>query len=250
MYLSAVHEMTGEMAVSLSHVSAAEEDGETVAADVGHGRKARDPGGDFRPLWWFDRADYLGHLHRLSLRDRRSRFHAEISDDGLAAHADNALRGRARVIGWWKDGVLRGAAELALSHDGASAEGAFEVEEPFRGRGVGSALVGAALLWARNRGARRLLIHTSRRNVPMLKAAARYDAAFEFDLADAEGVIRAHAPTMFSHAQEALEVESALARLALRRSFAVFRRLAFGAPVACGFPSALIDRAGEAEPGV
>jgi GNAT superfamily N-acetyltransferase len=188
-------------------------------------------GGEFRPLWWFDRAEFAEHLRRLSPDDRRSRFHAEVSDDALQAHAADALRGRGRVIGWWKDGVLRGAAEVALSADGASAEGAFEVEEGFRGRGVGSALVGAALLWARNRGARRLLIHTARRNVPMLKAAARYDAAFEFDLSDAEGVIRTHSPTMSSHAEEALAVEVAWIRLMMRRSAEAARRLVFGAPL-------------------
>lgn len=207
-------------------------------------KRRGDPGGEFRPLWSFDAADYLAHLRRLSPEDRRSRFQAEVSDTALEDHVAEALRGRSRVIGWWHDSQLRGAAEVWLSKDGASAEGAFEVEERFRGRGVGSSLVGAALLWARNRGARRLVIHTSRRNVPMLRAAAHYDAAFEFDLSEVEGAIRAHAPTMLSHAEEALAIEAAFVRVVLRRSADLFQRLTLGSAVWRGVPSVKPQEAG------
>jgi GNAT superfamily N-acetyltransferase len=179
---------------------------------------AAGPGGVFRPLLTFDRDDYAAHLRRLSPEDRRSRFHAEASDDRIAAHAATALRGPGRVFGWFHDGVLRGAAEVALSRGGLSAEAAFEVEAPFRNRGVGSALLAATLLWARNRGARRLLVQTTRGNVPMMRAAIRQGATFAFDLSDAEGAIEAHAPTLRSHMDELLAVESAWMRWAAEQA--------------------------------
>jgi GNAT superfamily N-acetyltransferase len=175
-------------------------------------------GGVFRPLLAFDHHDYAAHLRRLSREDRRSRFHGDVTDAQLAAHAAKALRGPGRVLGWFDNGVLRAAAEVAMSRSGMSAEAAFEVEEGWRRRGVGGALVGAALLWARNRGARRIIIHTTRGNVPMLRAARRHGAAFEFDLADAEGAIEAHAPTLRSHFDELLAVEAAWARWAMERT--------------------------------
>lgn len=192
----------------------------------GSGPSREGPGGAFRPLLWFDADAYGAHLRRLDPADRRSRFHHAVSDAQIEAHARQALRGPGRVLGWFHDGVLRGAAEVALSRGGQSAEGAFEVEAPFRGRGVGSALVGAALLWSRNRGARRLLVHTTRGNVPMLRAARRHDAAFAFDLSEADGVIEAHAPTLRSHLDELLAVEAAWLGWARQHATARWRALA------------------------
>jgi GNAT superfamily N-acetyltransferase len=180
-----------------------------TGADAPAARRDGGPGGLFRPLLPFDRAAYAAHLRRLSPGDRRSRFHADLGDAAVERHAAKALAGPGRVMGWFEHGALRGAAEVALSRGGLSAEAAFEVEEAWRGRGVGTALVGAALLWARNRGARRLIVHTTRRNVPMLRAAQAHGAAFEFDLADAEGAIEAHAPDLRSHLAELLAIHAA-----------------------------------------
>lgn len=191
--------------------------------------RSASPGGAFGPVFPFERGEYLAHLRRLSPEDRRSRFHALVDDAALGRHAAQALSGRGRVIGWRSDDVLRAAAEVALAPGGETVESAFEVEEGFRGKGVGTALVGAALLWARNRGARRLIVHTTRRNVPMLRAARRHDAAFEFDLSDAEGVIAAHAPSLRSHMVEAAAVQAALRRAVLRRMRAA--GAAFWAPL-------------------
>ena len=158
--------------------------------------------GAFRALWTFDREAYLTHLKRLPVSDRVSRFQYPATDAQLEAHVDGFLKGGGHVIGWFVDGELRGASEVALLSDGESAEAAFEVEAPWRGRGIGTELVGRALLWARNRGARRLLIHTTRRNVAMLRAATQRGAMFEFDLAEADGVIEAPRPSWRSHLRE------------------------------------------------
>lgn len=163
----------------------------------------RDPGGAFRPLWPWEHALYAAHLLRLSPEDRRSRFLQPASDATIRAHAARALSGPGRVIGWFDGGALRAASEVSLSRDGRAAEAAFEVETAFRGRGVGGELVARALLWSRNRGARRVHIHTTRANLPMLRAATRRGARFEFDLTEAEGVIEAPRPDWPSHLREA-----------------------------------------------
>jgi GNAT superfamily N-acetyltransferase len=163
--------------------------------------KRKDPGA-YRALWAFDREAYLAHLKRLTPADRLSRFQYAATDEQLERHVDEFLKQGGHLIDWFIDGELRAAAEVALLGDGHAAEGAFEVESPWRGRGVGAELVGRALLWARNRGARQLLIHTTRRNTAMLSAAKQRGATFEFDLADADGIIEAPKASWTSHLRE------------------------------------------------
>jgi GNAT superfamily N-acetyltransferase len=168
--------------------------------------------GAFRALWSFDRDEFEAHLKRLSPEDRRSRFQYPATDEQIERHVEEFLHGGGHVIGWFCDGVLRAAAEVMIFPDGVQAEAAFEVEADWRGRGVGAALVARALLWARNRGVRRLLIHTTRRNTAMLKAAVRRGATFEFDLGEAEGVIETRGPSWRSLIREALFEEQGTVR--------------------------------------
>lgn len=180
--------------------------------------------GAYRALWTFDRDDYAAHLKRLSPEDRRSRFQYVASDAQIDDHVEKFLKGGGHVIGWFVDGELRGAAEVALLGDGSAAEAAFEIEPGWRGRGVGAELVIRALLWARNRGVKRLLIHTTRSNTAMLRAARRSGATFEFDLSDAEGIIETRRASWRSHLREAMFEEQGVVRWARA---ALLRRLGF-----------------------
>ena len=168
--------------------------------------------GAYRALWPFDRDDYAAHLKRLSPEDRRSRFQYPATDEQIERHVDEFVSGGGHLIGWFCDGALHAAAEVAIFPDGETAEAAFEVEPEYRGRGVGAELVNRALLWARNRGVRHLLIHTLRSNTAMLKAAKKRGAVFEFDLADAEGVIEAPKASWRSYLREARFEEQGVLR--------------------------------------
>lgn len=170
--------------------------------------------GAFRALWDFDRDDYEAHLKRLTPADRRSRFQYPASDAQLDAHVDKFLKGGGHVIGWFCDGELRAAAEVAIFEDHETAEAAFEVEADWRGRGVCAELVNRALLWARNRGVKRLFIHTSRQNTAMLRAAKQHGATFEFDLTDADGIITAPRASWRSYLREARFEEQGVLRWA------------------------------------
>lgn len=202
--------------------------------------KRRDRGA-YRALWTFDREAYEAHLKRLTESDRLSRFQYAATDAQIERHVDEFLKGGGHVIGWFVDGDLRAAAEVALLGDGESAEAAFEVEGDWRGRGVGAELVGRALLWARNRGVRRLLIHTTRRNTAMLKAATRRGATFEFDLSDAEGVIEAPRASWRSYLREVRFEEDGVQRWLLDLLRRGWQRL-FGHDRRSGDGSANSDR--------
>lgn len=168
--------------------------------------------GAYRALWEFDWDDYVAHLERLSPEDRRSRFQYPATDAQIEAHVAKFLSGGGHVIGWFCGGELRAAAEVAIFEDGETAEAAFEVEAGWRGRGVGAELVNRALLWARNRGVKKLLIHTTRQNRAMLAAAKQHGAVFEFDLAEADGVIEAPKASWRSYLREARWEEQGVLR--------------------------------------
>lgn len=174
-------------------------------------RRSHHRSGAYRALWSWETAEYAAHLKRLDPAARRLRFHGSVSDRALDAHAARAIADRTvRVVGWFKDGVLRGAAEVALIDTpyGLEAEAAFAVEHSDRGHGVGRQLMERALLFARNRGARILHIATEAENRAMIALAAGSGADFDAAGHDVDGVLRAGERTVFSIGLEAIEEEA------------------------------------------
>lgn len=163
--------------------------------------------GAYRTLWRWEGNDYLAHLRRLEPKCRRLRFHRSMSDDALELHAKRAFADNVHVVGWFLDGELRGAAEVAVypTAKGPEAEAAFAVESAYRGRGVGGELMHRAALYARNRGARTLHIATERDNQAMLRLASRAGAEFEINSTEADGVVTSEPRTVFSLLLETAE---------------------------------------------
>ncbi|SET23960.1 GNAT family N-acetyltransferase [Oceanicella actignis] len=161
--------------------------------------------GVFRTLGWWEGEALLAHLRRLSPIDLNMRFHGAMSAEALARHAAEPLTADRNVIGWFKDGVLRGAAELILCGD--VAEAAFSVEAPFRRMGLGEALMARALRRARNRGARELVVHTTRSNRAMMRLAAAFDARMEAEMNEVEARIPVPAADAASVALDAADEE-------------------------------------------
>lgn len=178
------------------------------------------PGGAFRSLWRSEKQAYLAHLKRLDRTCRRLRFHRAMSDAALEAHAEAVFANPgARVIGWFRQGVLRGAAEVAVfaapsgvnadlePEEDREAEAAFAVETPYRRLGVGRELMHRATLFARNQQAKTLRIATERDNRPMVRLAMGSGVVFTIDDGEAEGILSPEPRTVFSLALELAEEE-------------------------------------------
>lgn len=186
-------------------------------------RAERRLGGVFRQLGDSDKEAYVEHLKRLDPACRRQRYHRAMSDAGLEARAEQVFADRdIHLIGWFKNGALRGAAEVALIRRPGTveAEAAFAIEAEHRRKGVGRALLRRAALNARNCGASRIHIATERDNRAMLRLAMASGATFEVVDTEAHGVLSAEPRTVFSLCLEWAEEEAGFLRWSWERLMA------------------------------
>jgi RimJ/RimL family protein N-acetyltransferase len=160
---------------------------------------------------------YEEHLHRLNAMDRGTRFHAALSDEAIARHCAKLAAAPVWIVGWFVDGVLRGAAELHAERqhwlDGA--ELAVSVEQPWQGQGVGSELVRRALTIARNRDLTRVGMICLRSNVRMRRIAKKVHGALEAEDGDLVAEMEVGGPTPQSLFEEMVDDETALIAMAL-----------------------------------
>lgn len=154
---------------------------------------------------------YREHLLRLEPEARAERFHAAAPEAFVALHARAALTDKRRVvIGCFADNVLRGAGELvpvrasterpagqdAARADVSLGEFALSIERDRRGRGLGSAIMGAMIQEARFLGIRRIEVVCLRNNVAMQRLAARFSAELRRENGTVLGVIEKHRDLM------------------------------------------------------
>jgi GNAT superfamily N-acetyltransferase len=103
------------------------------------------------------------------IEDRRTRFCARISDDQVLRHVDRSVSKADGLLVAVERDRLVGAAEVFVG--GGSAELAFLVARLAQQRGVGKALMAAALSAAAQFGARKGIVITARDNRPMHRLA-------------------------------------------------------------------------------
>ena len=117
------------------------------------------------------------HFRRLSEIDRRHRF-----DPGIEAEELRVLFNRKRpvhdAIGWFQDGVVRGAVEIYYQDDRAKV--GLTLEEEWRGIGIGTELVRHAMQRARSQGAKSLAMPFNRSNKSMTEIAAMLSSSGSF----------------------------------------------------------------------
>src|SRR4051812_39303239 len=94
---------------------------------------------------------YRGFLLALDPESRHERFCGGVSDAYLIQHVERVLSSGAILYGCFADGALCGVAELHAAEPGEPAEAAFVVSPAIRHRGIGTALLDAVVLAARNR---------------------------------------------------------------------------------------------------
>jgi GNAT superfamily N-acetyltransferase len=142
-------------------------------------------------------------LLSLDAETRRSRFCGGVSDAYLGQHAQRVFSSGALLYGCFQDGRLRGAAELHAAAPGEPAEAAFVVSPDVQHHGIGTALLDAVVLAARNRNHPVIRVTCLRSNEAMQRLAQKADARLVLSYDEAAGEIHAPRPTALSWLREA-----------------------------------------------
>jgi GNAT superfamily N-acetyltransferase len=120
-----------------------------------------------------DEGELCRILLGLEVPARCSRFGQAASDAYLAGHARTAFANADCILGSFIGERLRGFAEVYNNGAHGFAEAAFVVEQKWRRRGLGWALLQAAMQAAADSGANTLRMIFSRHNWPMRKLACK-----------------------------------------------------------------------------
>ena len=154
------------------------------------------------------------HLLELDDADRTLRFGHAASDERVRQYAEQLDFQRDEVFGIF-DRRLRlvGMAHLAypVAGDGRdTAEFGVSVNPRQRGRGLGMRLFEHAVMHARNRGVRKMLIHLARENAPMLRIVQRAGALVRFEGHDVVAELPLPEDTLGSQLHELLDHQASL----------------------------------------
>jgi acetyltransferase len=145
-----------------------------------------------RPIRPEDEDILIAMLKRSAREDIRLRFLVAIHD------VDRALATRLARIDYDRemalaaiaeDGALGGVGRLAIEPDGATAEYAVMVRSDLKGTGLGYALLGEILAYARGRGIKRVWGEVLTHNTAMLTLAREFGFKRQ-QIADDPGVVR------------------------------------------------------------
>lgn len=168
-----------------------------------------------RPLAPRHRDRILAHLLALPAEDRYLRFGYAASDGQIGQYVDSLDFERDEVLGIFNRRLrLLAMAHLArLGPEPGQAEPRAEfgvsVAANARGRGYGRRLFELAVLHARNRGVRTLVIHALSENTAMLRIARSAGALVEREGSEAQAVLRLPADSMASHVEQLVETNAA-----------------------------------------
>ncbi len=164
-------------------------------------------GGTIRKIWATELQKFRDHLLRLDSDSRRLRFGMSVSDDFIREYAERTSGLNSLVYGYFRDGEMRGAAEMRQIGEAFStdAEGAFSVETDYQNLGIGSELLGRIVRAARNRGVSRLYMNCLAENRKMQRIAKKFEAELHFDHGEVMGRVLPATPTYLSLLNEAMD---------------------------------------------
>jgi RimJ/RimL family protein N-acetyltransferase len=168
-----------------------------------------------RPLAPRHRDRILAHLLELPPHDRYLRFGFAASDAQIVRYVEQLNFERDELLGIFNRRLrLLAMAHLAyLAAEPGQAESRAEfgvsVSATARGRGYGSRLFDLAVLHARNRGVRTLVIHALSENTPMLRIAHNAGALVVREGSEAQAVLKLPADSMASHVEQLVETSAA-----------------------------------------
>jgi GNAT superfamily N-acetyltransferase len=148
--------------------------------------------GDVRTLRQQEELSLLrDHLLRLDPESRHDRFHGFLDDSFIERYAAKCADDGTVIIAYFKDGMVRGAAELHPPDQSPDSlpEIAFSVEASVRRQGVGSILFQKLIAEARAKGYRSLRITTGAQNQAMRALAQKFGAKLTFRHGESTGSI-------------------------------------------------------------
>jgi GNAT superfamily N-acetyltransferase len=131
------------------------------------------------------------HLLRLDSESRHDRFNGFLDDAFIEGYAARCADDGTVIIGYFEDGIIRGAAELHPPEQSPDSlpEIAFSVERDVRRRGVGTSLFRRVIEQARAKGYKSLRITTGADNHAMRALARKFGAHLSFRQGESTGTI-------------------------------------------------------------
>lgn len=167
-------------------------------------------GGTIRKLWFTETEKFRDHLLRLDKESRRMRFGMAVGDNFIGKYSEQTGRFQSVIYGFFVGREMRAAAELRMIGQSwhGEAEAAFSVEREYQDSGVGTELLGRAIVAARNRGVDRLYMNCLAENRRMQRVAKKYEAELYFDHGEVVGQLKPAYPTPVSLWSEAVDNSS------------------------------------------
>jgi GNAT superfamily N-acetyltransferase len=157
-----------------------------------------------RELTVDDRPALERHLLALEADDRRLRFGITTSDAGIRGYVARLEFDRDAVLGVFGESLqLLGAAHVARA--AGHAELGVSVLAGHRNAGIGGALLGRAVLRARNWGVQALFMHCLNENAAMMHLARKQDMRITRDAGEADAWLELPRPDAATFFGEALE---------------------------------------------
>ncbi len=186
------------------------------------------PAVDANRLWGWAPIRTLGEQHRervaqhlleLDDADRTLRFGHLASDERVRQYAAQLDFAQDEVFGIFDRRLqLVGMAHLAFGAGRDTAEFGVSVHPRQRGLGLGKRLFEHAVMHARNRGVRKMLIHLARDNAPMLRIVQHAGALVRFEGHDVVAELPLPEDTLGSQLQELLDHQASLLDYRLKLS--------------------------------
>lgn len=189
-----------------------------VARPDRHEREPSGSAGGARPFRWVPirslamrhRPRILAHLLALPDRDRYLRFGYAASDAQVSHYVDSIDFDRDEVFGIFNRRLeLIAIAHLAGLPGRTEAEFGVSVLPTARGRGYGKRLFDHAVLHARNRGVRTLVIHALSENAAMLRIVRAAGAKWDRDGGESHARLRLPPDDFLSHLDQLVEQQAA-----------------------------------------
>lgn len=164
------------------------------------------------------------HLLALDAHDRRLRFGIPLTDWALSAYISRIDFERDAVFGVFGEELeLLGAAHVGRADE--HAELGMSVVSAQRNRGIGGALLGRAVLRARNWGVRALFMHCLRENAVMMRLAHKQGMRIVTEESEADAWLNLPPADASSHFGEVFAQRVALLDYALKSQLVGARRL-------------------------